>query len=172
MNFQGLGKLFAAFLTLLLGAGVNTTFGQNPPAEAASKAQAKPTTRDQDVSDKDGRRLKLLDATRVSTDATAKSATKDEARKTNADGTENSGDNSTILEFHPGDVMQTGKAVVVPEESGKNGKAQNVHGDAYGVLGASDTGTHSAGGSVGVSTKSKKTSVYVESSRSASDQRH
>ncbi len=119
-----------------------------PKKEPAVQAQKKPV---------------LVNATRVSTDAAARSAAKEETEKpAAARKTKDSGE-SAVLEFKPaGPNAGSGEVVVLPKDSKKK---KNIHGEVYGTTGAQAAGTQGGGGAVGATSKSGKTSVYVETER-------
>ena len=76
-------------------------------------------------------------------------------------------DDSPVDEFRPapnGDAEAEG--VVVKSEGSKKSILKNVHGAAYGGLDAKNRKDHDAAASVGGSSKSGKTSVYVETENS------
>jgi hypothetical protein len=62
-----------------------------------------------------------------------------------------------VMEFQPAPAGSTAKAV--PAKDGRASPLNRVHGDLYGRAGA---GGHATGESVGATSKSGKTSVYVE----------
>jgi hypothetical protein len=164
------GKFLTGVLAWLVLGSLHAALGQNQTAKSSAKESQRAAAAQQKPADKDGKELKLLDATRVSTDATVNSAAQDEARKKDPESAKTPGSSSAVMEFQPASAPPGGEALVVPDKDSK--KAKKVHGDAYGVLGANDPRTHTAGGSVGTTTKNKKTSVYVEANTSSTDQRH
>ncbi len=102
----------------------------------------------------------LVDATRVSTDATARSAAKEDAQKSAAGKKTKDSNESSVMEFKPaGPNAGSGEVVVLSKDSKKK---KNIHGEVYGTTGAQAAGTQGGGGAVGGTSKSGKTSVYVE----------
>ncbi len=105
----------------------------------------------------------LVDATRVSTDAAARSAAKEETQKSAAAKKTKDSNQSAVMEFKPaGPNVGSGEVVVLPKDSKKK---KNIHGEVYGTTSAQAAGTQGGGGAVGVTSKSGKTSVYVETER-------
>ncbi len=102
----------------------------------------------------------LVDATRASTDAAVRSAAKQEAQKSESAKGKKGSSESAVVEFKPaGPNAGSGETVVLPKDSKKN---KNIHGEVFGTTGAQAAGTQGAGGAVGATSKSRKTSVYVE----------
>ncbi len=135
---------------------------------SASKTKTKPT---------------LGEATRVNTAGAARSAAQDVAKRHAA---ENASDKSTgpdVLEFRPTDQsveVSCRTAVASSTEAGR-GEApprpykpvlKNVHGTAYGSLDPNKPENHRAGTSVGATSKSGKSSIYLETSRSRTTSPH
>lgn len=122
---------------------------KNPPKESAG-TEEKP---------------RLEDATRVSTDKALHSAAKEKSKPAaeKKKGPELSGE-SEVTEFHPASPEEM-KPAAGPEtrKTSKKSAAKNVHGSVYGTGGAQGSG---AGGAAGATTKSGRTSVYVESEKS------
>jgi hypothetical protein len=110
----------------------------------------------------------LLEATRVSTDEAARSvAQKQTAKDNEEEGTKEDKD-AAVLEFKPApaSAKSSGDVVVVPSKNSKKSVLDNVHGTVHGSVDARNSGTHRTGASVGASSKSGKTAVYVETERS------
>ncbi len=102
----------------------------------------------------------LVNATRVSTDATARSAAKEEARQSAAETRTKDSNQSAVTEFKPaGPNDGSGEVVVLPKDSKKK---KNIHGEVFGTTSAQGAGTQGGGGAVGATSKGGKTSVYVE----------
>ncbi len=70
-----------------------------------------------------------------------------------------------VMEFHPAPAGTGSSAGVVHDGAQSKSPLKHVHGDLYGVAGADG---HAAGGSVGATSKSGKTSVYVQSDQARS----
>src|SRR5947208_7778951 len=76
-------------------------------------------------------------------------------------------DDSPVDEFRPAPSGNPeAEGVVVKSEGSKKSILKNVHGAAYGGLDAKNRKDHDAAASVGGSSKSGKTSVYVETENS------
>ncbi len=105
----------------------------------------------------------LVDATRVSTEAAAESAVKKETQKSAATGKSKDANDSSVMEFKPAAPnADSGDAIVLSKGSKKK---KTIHGEVYGTTGAQGAGTQGGGGAVGATSKSGKTSVYVETER-------
>lgn len=128
---------------------------QKPKAQKASPPQS-------------AKKLPIAGATRVSTRAALEDAAKHEAKKPAADGAgpttakaqEVSADQA-VVEFHPA-KQESATPTSVKVESKNSKKAKDLHGTVYGATDAKNSGTRRVGGAVGASSKSGKTSVYVE----------
>ena len=139
-----------------------------PSAAAKQSAAGKPSGRIElePVRTSDAARLAARAISKRKDASPARSA---EGKPTDNDSSLGTPDSSAVDEFKPGRrTDSTGDAVVVKES--KKSAARNIHGTAYGGLDPAARGNHEAGGSVGTTSKSGKTSVYVEtdSSRAAS----
>ena len=85
------------------------------------------------------------------------------------------GSGDPVTEFRPAaEGSAASAAAVVKTKDSKKSVLKTVHGTAYGSLDPKNRGSHQAAGSVGGSSKSGKTSVYVEtdSSRTAAPSSH
>lgn len=123
-----------------------------PPAASATKSKEKPA---------------LDDITRVSTDqavqSAARSATKKQAA---ADGTGEPAP-SEVLEFRRAATDEdSAKHTTTTTSESRKSKAKNVHGTVYGSLDGADAANRSTGASTGVSSKSGKSHIYVETESS------
>ncbi len=109
----------------------------------------------------------LADATRVSTAEVASKAAKDIAKERGGDGATDASGASDVLEFHPANpgAQHSAGAAVAPSKESRKSALKNIHGDAYGALDSRGSGRR-AGGSVGATSKSGKSSIYVETDRS------
>ena len=136
------------------------------PAFSATAQQGTPATpdRDQSAQTKSSRakskQKSLADFTRVSTADTARKAAKDLAKESVTDNASEVSGASDVLEFHAADPGTQGAAATLAKEP-KKSALKNVHGDAYGALEARGAAKR-AGGSVGATSKSGKSSIYVE----------
>jgi hypothetical protein len=109
----------------------------------------------------------LAEATRVSTEDAARSVAQKQARKsTEENGAEKTAD-PDVLELRPvpESTGPSGKIVVAPSEGSKQPALGKVHGRIYGSANAKGASTHRAGADAGASSKSGKTTVYVETER-------
>ncbi len=121
--------------------------------DSASGAKKPPAAQEQ-------KKPVLVDAARVSTDAAVRSAAKQEVEKPESAKGKKDSSESAVVEFKPaGPNAGSGETVVLPKDSKKN---KNIHGEVFGTTGAQAAGTQGAGGAVGATSKSGKTSVYVE----------
>ncbi len=114
----------------------------------------------------------LADATRVSTDAAVHQAAKQiNQGKTETDSSDGSSE-TDVTEFHAATPADEGakNPVVVKSGDAKKSPLRDVHGTVYGAAAPGAPGNRRAGTAVGASSKSGKSSVYVESdsSRAAS----
>jgi hypothetical protein len=182
-NGRKLTVLFGA-LTLLLPW---TGWPQNasPERQAAGRTGSKPQlpsapvqlqslTRAGPPRSKRDSKPSLLEATRVSTENARRGAAADLARqdktglaapKVWAPATADS-ESSTVLEFHPAEANAGASASQAASSKNSNKSAlKNVHGSAYGST-VPGNSNHQVGGSAGVTSKSGKTSVYVETDQS------
>ena len=115
----------------------------------------------------------LSSTVRVSTDAVLSRAAKEEAKKNSSDKAEKDPADKDILEFRPAAPDSNSRdkdTVVVP--GSKQPPLKNVHGEVYGTSGRDVTGTRAAGAAVGASSKSGKSSIYVETQRSRTTPAH
>ena len=117
----------------------------------------------------------LAEITRVSTEVAARSVAQEQAKKVaEEDGVQKAAEAAEpdVLEFRPApkNTGSSGKTVVAPSKGSKKSALGKVHGKIYGSADTKDAGTHRAGASVGASSKSGKTAVYVEAERGRSQQ--
>jgi hypothetical protein len=130
----------------------------SPPAQkpAATKTQKKPA---------------LAEVTRVSTTDAAQSVAKDKAKeKAQEPGREDSTQkpaDSSVTEFRPAspDAASSGETTAAPSKDSKKSALDRVHGTVYGSADPGNKGTHRTGAAAGISSKSGKTSIYVETER-------
>ena len=71
-------------------------------------------------------------------------------------------DSSAVVEFQPAPHDAATDVVVVTSKDSKQSVVKNVHGSVEGLLDPNHPGNHQAAASAGASSKSGKTSVYVE----------
>lgn len=158
----------AAFLALALApftAAAATP--QNPASQATSQesgAEAKKTPAKSD-------NVKLLDATRVSTEEAARHAAQKKAEASPKNDSKKKEDTKKdavpgITELQPAAKPQDDSTPSVETEAQKTGKLpiKDIHGS---VQGGGGSGVREGGAEVGASSKGGKTHVYVESERSS-----
>ncbi len=149
--------LAAAFTLLASAAFPQSQATQNPPAGGPAKESPAPKA--------DKKRL-LDAATRVSTSEAVKSVAQESKEKPK---TSESSSASDVLEFQPAAPSGTGaRTVVTPSKDSKKSVAKNVHGTVYGSADPQATGNRRTGGTVGTSSKSGKSSIYVETDQGRS----
>jgi hypothetical protein len=116
-----------------------------------------------------GKKPALARLTRVSTEEAAHGAAADAAKKNQKVAPQPDGSktqDSAVLEFRPVDPDRaTAGAVTAPPGNNKSA-LKNMHGGVYGSNAPGNRGTYEAAGSVGTTSKSGKTSVYIETDRS------
>ena len=124
---------------------------QTPPPEAPAKKPALDT------------KSVLMGASRASTAKAAEGAAKEKSQGVEAEEASQPDADSAVTELRP---LPPSKQEPVADskdgdkkKSSKRGPIKNVHGTAYG---GSGSGSQAAGGSAGASSRSGKTSVYVE----------
>jgi hypothetical protein len=124
---------------------------QSSGAKGAPQAEKKP---------------KLLNATRVSTDAAARAAAQDATKKAAQNKTADNIEDTGVVEFRAADNEFTSSSTgVVTQKTAQKGILKNIHGSAYGAMDAKNHGTNAEGGAVGASSKSGKSAIYVETNR-------
>ncbi len=150
--------VLATALSLLASAAFpQSQAPQNPPADSPAKESPAPTA--------DKKRL-LDEATRVSTSEALKSVAQESKEKSK---TSEGSSTSDVLEFQPSAPPSAGaRTVVAPSRDSKKSMAKNVHGSVYGSADPRATGNHRTGGAVGASSKSGKSSIYVETDQGRS----
>jgi|GEM_PF-1690950 len=121
--------------------------------------------------DKSDKKVSSTDATPVSTEGAAKSAAKETLESPSEKKDDQSASDATdsVLEFHPAphDEKSSKKSDTGPQTKHPG---KNIHGEASGELNSPDAGTHRGGGAVGATSKSGKTSVYVQGDQTRSNQ--
>jgi len=156
------------------------------PAWPPASAKPSPTKQGSGSSKADPRSRQgpvLLDLTRVSTEDAARRAAASLAKGAHQQGPAGkaalptpagpeAGD-SAVREFHPADAAQTGPAAIpVSSKSSRKSALKNVHGAVYGSADPKGGGDHATGGSAGTSSKSGRTSVYIETDQSRASSPH
>lgn len=134
------------------------------PQDTAKKSSDTPSPKSSASTEK---KPALAEVTRVSTDEATRSAAQKQAKKTAEEEAAEEPSEPDVLELRPApeSAESSGGAVVVPSKDSKKSVPGNVHGTVHGSLDPKNTGTHRAGASVGASSKSGKTAVYVETER-------
>ena len=109
----------------------------------------------------------LAEVTRVSTDEAARSVAQKQTTKGNEEEGAKEDNEAAVVEFKPAPASgeSSGGAVVVPSKKSKKSTLGNVHGQVHGSVDGNNPGTRRTGASVGASSKSGKTAVYVETER-------
>jgi hypothetical protein len=155
---------FAAALALLVA---STAAPQNPPAQGSSGDSDTNTSKISPSAEK----VKLIEATRVSTEEAGRRAAQDKAKGTSKTIAKKKSENDSapgVSELRPVSKPAGDSAVTTRVPADESGKSvlKNIHGS---VQGASGAGTRRAAAEVGASSKTGKTHVYVETERSRSD---
>ncbi len=166
--FESRGVVLLLALCVILAASGRAQYtGAKPGADSSSSPEttAPPKTKQQ---------TSLLDATRVSTEEAAKSAAQERAGKTADPRTTESSSNENVTEFHPAPSnrdQKSGAAATTSDDSKKSG-LKRVHGTVEGSSATGASGGREGGASMGATTKSGKTAVYVETDQSRRDPSH
>jgi hypothetical protein len=130
--------------------------GQTPQATNTQPTQQKA----EKSSDKQaGKKPILAEVPRAGTQAAVEAVAKQAAQK--PEEAKQRSTSEAVVEFHATEAEAATSTSGKPE-SQKSKQAKNVHGTVYGATDAKNVGTHRAGGAVGATSKSGKTSVYVE----------
>lgn len=136
----------------------------NQPGAAASTSAS--TGQRHETAVEPQKTLTLSVVTRVDTDGVARRAAQSmagahaKASKAKVDG-KKSAETPDVVEFQPGDsdASAATKPIVAADRKDRKAPLKNIHGSVYGAAGA---GGHEDAGSVGATSRSGKTSVYVE----------
>jgi|SRR5271169_2650181 len=121
----------------------------------------------QDASKKKEKQPSLAEVTRVSTAEAAHEAAQKASKEKVKDQESDKSEESSVLEFKPASSDENTGAKPQPYDTSKSQK-KNVHGEGYGALDPRNSGHHQTGGSLGATTKTGKTSVYVETDQTRS----
>jgi cytoskeletal protein RodZ len=157
-------KIFSLLVALILLFAVAAT-----AQELATKSSVPVAETGKPAVSKTDKKSQLAEATRASTTDAAKDAVQAEAKKEN---TSDDAVASGVLEFQPKTASDANKSsATISKDSGKSA-LKNVHGSVSGSVDAKHPANHQTAAAVGASTKSRNTSVYVEtdSSRGPSPQ--
>ncbi|PYV19595.1 MAG: hypothetical protein DMG21_01170 [Acidobacteria bacterium] len=154
-------RLVYIFILILCVPFDRPLFSQNPaPTSQAKKTEAA-------VAAQKPRIVPLEEATRVSTDKALHSAAKDKSKPAAEEkkGPQLSGE-SEVTEFHPATPKEENSGGdPAASKKAKKSSTKHLHGTVYGASGSGSSGA-TAGGALGTTTKSGKTSVYVQSEKS------
>jgi hypothetical protein len=155
----------ATVLALLVATGAAPPLC--PASQGSSGDSASSPSKTVPVADK----IKLIEATRVSTEEVARRAAQDKAKgtsKTVARMNSEKGASPGVSELQTVSKSADDSDATVRVSAAKGDKPllKNIHGS---VQGASGSRTRQGGAEVGVSSKTGKTHVYVETERSRSD---
>jgi hypothetical protein len=131
---------------------------QAPHQNGTGQDQQKPEKSSDKLSKK---KAPIAGAARVSTDAALKDATEQAAKKPATEEAKEHPAGEDVLELHPAESESANSTSVKAESQGSK-KAKDVHGTVYGATDARNVATHRTGGAVGATSKSGKSSVYVE----------
>jgi hypothetical protein len=139
------------------------------PQDTAKKSSETPSPKSSASTEK---KPALAEVTRVSTAEATRSAAQKQAKKTAEEEAAEKPAEPDVLELRPApeSTESSGGAVVVPSKNSKKSVPGNVHGTVHGSLDSKNTGTHRTGASVGASSKSGKTAIYVETERGRAEQ--
>lgn len=144
---------------------------------ASSPARLESVTKERAARGKSESKPSLLDAARVSTEdarrgAAAGLANQDKAKAAVAKPSTLATEDSPVLEFHPAQATAAPSApAIAVSKNSKKSPLKDLHGTAYGST-AAGTSNHHVGGSAGATSKSGKTSVYVETDQSRATSPH
>lgn len=138
------------------------------PQDTAKKSPDTPSPRSASAEKKPA----LAEVTRVSTEEAARSAAHKQARKTAEEEVAEKSSESDVVELRPAreNAESPGGAVVVPQKDSKKSALSKVHGTVHGSADPRNSGSRRTGASVGASSKSGKTAVYVETERDRAGQ--
>jgi hypothetical protein len=157
--------LWAVCLALQVGVGAQQAEKTPPVGSAVAPAQ-KPSP---------SKKAVLSDATRASTSKAMEGAAKQKVAATHEQEPRTPED-STVTEFRPVPPGQAkDERQPTPTSSGQKAKSaplKDVHGSVYGASGAANSSARTTGAAAGASSKSGKTSVYIEGQRARESSPH
>jgi hypothetical protein len=143
-------------------------------AQDSAKNDSKETTQITSQPETDSKnprkKISLTDVTKVSTEDAARSAAHEAATpksKKQETGKDSDAVVDSITEFSPAPHDADSASKTNPKVSKRSSKAK-IHGEAYGGLGSTNSGNRQTGGAVGTTSKSGKTSVYVQGEQTRS----
>jgi hypothetical protein len=168
-KISALGKIAAVIASLVLLGSLIASAQDSPPKRAADKTVAAPPSMGE--TKKPANKISLSDVTAVSTDEAAKKTAREKVKSPDDKKDNKSADTGidSVLEFHPSSADEQAATASDAKPSVKHTK-KNIHGEAYGGIDPGNSGTHQAGGAVGATSKSGKTSVYVQGDQARSTQ--
>ncbi len=134
-----------------------------------SSPETTPTaTHPGDVSKTPQKKISLTDVTPVSTEETARRAAHEAATaETKGKDATTDGSVESVTEFRPA-PPDTDSAKHSDSKASTKHSKKNIHGEAYGSLAPANSGTRQSGATVGTTSKSGKTSVYVDANQARS----
>jgi hypothetical protein len=117
------------------------------------------------------KQILLNDVAPESTEEAARRAAKETASLSSKKKDDKASDTGidSVLEFHPASAQEKAEAKSSARPSVKHTK-KNIHGEAYGGLDPASSGTHQGGGAAGATSKSGKTSVYIQGEQTRATQ--
>jgi len=130
--------------------GEEKTGKQTPPPQPAPDAARRDT------------KTVLLEASRASTAKTVASASRKKTEGTEEKKSNEQAEDSAVTELRPVPPSEQNSSSKNSKSEARSGAPSNVHGT---VVGGAGTAGGAAGASVGTTTKSGKTSIYVEGQR-------
>jgi hypothetical protein len=107
----------------------------------------------------------LIDATRVSTDATVKAAAQDAlSKKGGSQSSTSTIAPDPVLEFHPASAAADAKddSLVLKQDDSKKSPLKDVHGEVHGESGSGAVQSSRVGASAGTKTKDGKTYIFLQ----------
>jgi hypothetical protein len=143
--------------------------------QRAGKSTPDPaSSREISPSSKAAQKPSLLDAARVSTEEAAKSTARKRADKPDGTKAAETSLDDTVTEFHaaPPDSVKTGGTVATTSDKSKKSVLKGVHGTVHGSTAAGPSGGRGGGASLGATSPSGRTQVYVEADHSRLDTPH
>ncbi|HEV2348355.1 MAG TPA: hypothetical protein VG028_00760 [Terriglobia bacterium] len=164
-----LGQLGAVIAGIVLICSPVANAQDPAPKSSSDKTVAAPQAMGQ--TKKPAKKVALSDVAPLSTEEAARSAAKEAAQspaKKKGDKSTDTGIDS-VLEFHPASNTEPAAARSDARSRVKHA-GKNIHGEAYGTVDATNPGTHQGGGALGATSKSGKTSVYVQGDQTRATQ--
>lgn len=167
--FFALGRFAAVIAGFVLLSSPVAKAQDSAPDRSNAKTVAAPPSMGN--TKKPAKKIVLTDVAPVTTEEAARSVAKERARpvskKKNAKPADAPLD--SVVEFHPASQAEQAAAQSDARPRVKHA-GKNIHGEAYGGLDPANTGTHQAGGAAGATSKSGRTSVYIQGDQTRSTQ--